>query len=235
MMLKGTLACTAVAGIWLLAAHVSAEETQLLTTQKDRESYSLGVEMGRNLKRQGVEADPAIVARGIKDAMTGDKLLLTDEELLATMNIFTSELRAKQAKARMIAAEDNKNAGEAFLAGNKTKEGVVTLPSGLQYKVLKAGEGRMPTEADTVECRFRSTLIDGTEFDNSDHTGQPVTFKVADNNLIPGLREALKLMSAGSRWQLFIPYNLAYGQRGRGSIIGPNATLIFELELLAIK
>ena len=235
MTLRRSLKCAAIFGIWLLAAQVSAEETQALKTQEDRVSYAIGVDMGRNFNRQAIKADPAIVAKGIKDAMTGDKFLMTDEEILATLNSFASELRAKQGKAKLIAAQDNKKAGEAFLTENKAREGVVTLPSNLQYRILKAGDGRKPTEADTVECSYRGMLIDGTEFDNSDRTGQPAIFKVSDNNLIPGLREALKLMPAGSKWQLFIPHSLAYGQRGWGNIIGPNATLIFELELLAIK
>lgn len=235
MILKTSLKCAVIFGIWLLAAQMSAEETRALKTQEDRLSYSIGVDMGRNFNRQETKADPDVVARGIKDAMTGDKLLMTDEEILATLNSFASALRAKQGKAKLIAAQDNKKAGEAFLAENKAKEGVVTLPSSLQYRILKAGDGRKPTNADTVEFSYRGKLIDGTEFDNSDRTGQPAIFKVSDNNLIPGLREALKLMSVGSKWQLFIPHNLAYGQRGWGNIIGPNATLIFELEFLAIK
>jgi FKBP-type peptidyl-prolyl cis-trans isomerase FklB len=131
------------------------------------------------------------------------------------------------------AAEDNRKAGESFLAENKKKEGVVTLPSGLQYKVLKAGDGKKPTDADTVECHYRGTLINGTEFDSSYLTGQPATFKIA--GVIPGWREALKLMPVGSKWQLFVPSQLAYGARGKGGSIGPNAALIFEVELLAIK
>jgi len=143
-----------------------------------------------------------------------------------------SEQLRKQRQAAGLAGEENRKAGEAFLAGNKAKDGVVTLPSGLQYKVLKAGDGRKPSDADMVECRYRGTLIDGTEFDRSDPAGQPATFKVA--GVIPGWREALKLMPVGSKWQLFIPPQLAYGAIGSGPI-GPNATLIFELELLAVK
>ena len=131
-----------------------------------------------------------------------------------------------------MAAQDNKKKGEGFLAGNKTKEGVVALPGGLQYKVLKAGGGRKPTEADTVTCRYKGTLIDGTEFDSSGSSGQPATLKVSE--VIPGWREALKLMPVGSEWQLFIPSQLAYGQQGSGRI-GPNETLIFDVELVGIK
>jgi FKBP-type peptidyl-prolyl cis-trans isomerase FklB len=149
------------------------------------------------------------------------------------MRTFQAELRQRQAVARTKAAEDNKKQGNAFLAENKTKEGVVTLPSGLQYKILKAGGGKTPTDADTVECHYRGTLLNGTEFDSSHLTGKPATIKVTA--VIPGWKEALKLMPVGSKWQLFIPPQLAYGERGAGHEIGPNATLLFEVELLAIK
>lgn len=225
----------AVLAVGLLSAQAIAEQTLVLKTQKEMESYAMGVEVARNFKRQGIEVDLDLVMRGMKDAMTGDKLLLSDRDLMTTMNIFASELRKKQGKARLTAALDNHKEGEAFLAENKTKEGVVTLPSGLQYKILKAGGGKKPTEADTVECQYRGTLIDGTEFDSTNRAGQPAAFKLSDTNFIPGLREALKLMPVGSKWQLFIPHQLAYGQRGSGRVIGPNATLIFEVELVAIK
>jgi FKBP-type peptidyl-prolyl cis-trans isomerase FklB len=188
--------------------------------------------MARNWKRQGIDFDLDIVMRGMKDALAGNKILLTEEDLLTTLNMFASELRRKKAEARLIAQQDNKKKGEAFLAENKTKADVVTLPSGLQYKILKAGEGKKPTEADTVECRYRGTHIDGTEFENSESSGQPATFKVS--KVIPGWREALKLMPVGSKWQLFIPSQLAYGQRGSGRI-GPYETIIFEIELVAIE
>jgi FKBP-type peptidyl-prolyl cis-trans isomerase len=152
---------------------------------------------------------------------------------LAERKYQQSDQLRKQRQAAALVGEENRKAGEAFLAANKAKAGVVTLPSGLQYRILKAGDGGKPSDADTVECRYRGTLIDGTEFDRSDPSGQPATFKVA--GVIPGWREALKLMSAGSKWQLFIPPQLAYGARGAGRAIGPNATLIFDLELLAVK
>ena len=222
----------AVLAVGLLAAQASAEQTLILKTQNDRQSYAIGVEVARNWKRQGVDFDLDIVMRGMKDALAGDKLLLTEEDLLTTLNMFASELRRKKAQALLIAQQDNKKKGEAFLAENKTKEGVVTLPSGLQYKILKAGDGKKPTEADTVECRYRGTHIDGTEFENSERSGQPSTFKVSE--VIPGWREALKLMPVGSKWQLFIPSQLAYGQRGSGRM-GPYETIIFEIELVAIE
>jgi len=229
-----TLKWMAVLAVGLLAAQAIAEEPLVLKTQKDRESYAIGVEMARSFKRQGIEVNLDIVTRGMKDALAGDKLLLTDNDLLTTMNMFGSELRRKKASARLTASLDNKKEGEEFLAANKTKEGVVTLPSGLQYKILKAGEGKKPTEADTVECQYRGTLIDGTEFDSTYRAAKPAALNLSDIYLISGLREALKLMPVGSKWQLFIPHQLAYGQRGSGRI-GPNETLIYEVELVAIK
>jgi FKBP-type peptidyl-prolyl cis-trans isomerase FklB len=213
----------------------SAQEPLALETQKDKESYAIGVETGRNFRRQAMDVDPELVTRGMNDALRGDKLLLTDEELLDAMNTATGKLIVERGRNRLIAAQDNKKEGEAFLAANKTKEGVVTLPSGLQYKIMNAGEGKKPTEADTVECYYRGTLINGTEFDSVSSPMQPATFRLSDPNLIPGFREALKLMPVGSKWHLFIPSQLAYGQRGAGGVIGPYATLIFEVELVAIK
>lgn len=220
-------------GLGFLAAQASAEEAPVLKTQKDKMSYSIGAEAGKNFKRLGVEVNTDLLVKGLRDALSGEKLLMTDEELRGTVTAYQAEVRQKQAQAAQLAAENNKKAGDAFLAKNTTKEGIVTLPSGLQYKILKAGDGKMPTAADTVECHYRGTLINGTEFDSSYRRGQPATFKVT--GVIPGWREALKLMPVGSKWQLFIPPQLAYGERGTGRDIGPNATLIFEVELLAIK
>jgi UDP-GlcNAc:undecaprenyl-phosphate/decaprenyl-phosphate GlcNAc-1-phosphate transferase len=223
----------AVAGVFLLTIRVSAEEPIVFKTQKDKVDYGIGVNLARNFKQQGIDIDLDLVIKGMRDEFSGQKLLMTEKELGAVMGAFQSEIRQKQVQARRIAAVENKNAGDAFLAENKTKEGVVTLPSGLQYKILRAGDGKKPTEADTVEVRHRGTLINGTEFDNSERSGQPAV-TLALKGLVPGLKQALQLMPVGSKWQLFIPYQLAYGQQGSGNI-PPNATLIFELELLAIK
>jgi FKBP-type peptidyl-prolyl cis-trans isomerase len=212
-----------------------AGELKTLKTNEEKVSYALGVETGRNFKRQGIEVNPDILARGIKDALKGDKLLMNDEDLLVTLNSFAAELRNKRDRGRMFAALDNQKAGEEFLADNKTKEGVVTLPDGLQYKVLTAGKGKKPVETDTVEVNYRGYLIDGTEFSNTESTGAE-TLKLSDYlHVISGLREALKLMPEGSRWQIFVPPTLAFGQRGSGQYIGPNMTLIYELELVAVK
>jgi len=224
---------TAVLGAWLLAAQASAGETPVLKTPQDNTSYGIGVDVGRNFKKQGVEVDLDLMVKGIKDGLSGGKLLLPDKELRKIMNAFQGELRQKQAEATRIAAVENKKKGDAFLAENKTKAGVVSLPSGLQYTILKAGSGKTPTDADTVEVQYRGTLIDGTEFDSSE-AGQPATFKVK-GGVIPGWTEALLLMPVGSKWQVFVPPQLAYGSRGAGRDIGPNETLIFEVELIAIK
>jgi FKBP-type peptidyl-prolyl cis-trans isomerase len=228
MTLNLILKWTVFLAVGLVATHVSAEQT--LKTQKDMESYAMGVEMVRTWKRQGVDLNMDIVLKGMKDTAAGNKLLLTEEGLQTSLNMFVSELRRKKAGERLLAQQDNKKKGDEFLAENKTKEGVMTLPSGLQYKILKSGDGRKPTEADTVEIRYRGTHIDGTEFENSGATSK--VFKVSD--VIPGWREALKLMPLGSKWQVFTPPQLAYGQRGAGHI-GPYETVIFEIELVDIK
>jgi FKBP-type peptidyl-prolyl cis-trans isomerase len=220
----------------LLAALVGAQEAQVLKTQKDKVSYSFGVEVVRNFKRQGIEVDADLLLKGIRDALSGGNLLMTDDEIRKTIVTFQAEIKQKRTKARATLAKDaeeNKKEGDAFLAENRTREGIVTLPSGLQYKILKMGDGKRPTEADTIEVNYRGTLINGTEFDSSYRAGQPATFTV--KGVIPGWREALKLMPVGSKWQLFVPSHLAYGPRGIPPNIGPNATLIFEVELLAIK
>ena len=201
-------------------------------------SYAVGVDAARNLKRQGAELDMDALTKGLRDVFLGEKLLITDREyreLRLAVNVFQAELRQNRIRARMTSAENaenNRKDGEVFLAKNKMNEGVMTLPSGLQYKILKKGEGRKPTDADTVEVQYRGTLINGTEFDGS-KPEQPATFEV--NKVIPGWREALRLMPVGSKWQLFVPPRLGYGARGKGDQIGPNATLIFEIELLAVK
>lgn len=195
--------------------------------------------MGDSLTKQSVPFDPAILVRGMKDGFAGGKTLLTDDEAQAVLKAVQDDLRAKQQAKMQEAEAANKKAGEAnqkegaaFLAANKDKEGVVTLPSGLQYKILTAGTGAKPTATDSVVCNYRGTLINGTEFDSSYKHGQPVTFPVT--GVIKGWTEALQLMPVGSKWQLFIPSDLAYGASGRPPI-EPSATLIFEVELLSIE
>lgn len=216
----------------LLAVQVSAEEAGL-KNQKDKASYSLGMNFGEYLKKQDIEINTDILVRGLKDMLAGKKTLLTEQEYHDTMTALQKEMMTKQMEKLKQLGEKNKKEGEDFLAENKKKEGVITLPSGLQYKVLKEGDGAIPKLTDTVTTNYRGTLIDGKEFDSSYRREQSATFPV--KGVIPGWTEALQLMKAGSKWQLFIPSNLAYGERGAGRDIGPNAMLIFEVELLSIK
>jgi FKBP-type peptidyl-prolyl cis-trans isomerase FklB len=204
-----------------------------LKTQKDKFSYALGMNLGANLHKQSVPVDPNIMARGLKDALAGGKTLLTEEEARAAITTVQNDMREKQQAKMQAAGGANKKEGEAFLADNKSKEGVIALPSGLQYKVLKEGNGPKPTATDSVVCNYRGTLINGTEFDSSTKHGGPATFPV--NGVIKGWTEALQLMPVGSKWQLFVPSDLAYAERGAGGDIGPNATLIFEVELVSIQ
>jgi FKBP-type peptidyl-prolyl cis-trans isomerase FklB len=234
MAILGTL------GMALLTAQAGAEDAPALKTPKEKLSYTIGADTGKILRQQEFEVDVDVLIKGLKDGLSGGKLLMTEQELMAIRNAAQSEMVRKQAAQKrkpsppqQKSGEENKKAGEDFLAGNKTKEGVVTLPSGLQYSILKAGDGRKPTDADIVECNYRGTLIDGKEFDSSYAKGKPSTLSVA--GVIPGWREALKLMPTGSRWQLFIPPHLAYGEQGGGRKIGSNETLILEVELLAVK
>jgi FKBP-type peptidyl-prolyl cis-trans isomerase len=204
-----------------------------LKTQKDKFSYALGMNLGANLHKQSVPVDPNLMARGLKDALAGGKTLLTEEEARAVITAVQNDMREKQQAKMQAAGGANKKEGEAFLADNKSKEGVIALPSGLQYKVLKEGNGPKPTATDSVVCNYRGTLINGTEFDSSTKHGGPATFPV--NGVIKGWTEALQLMPVGSKWQLFVPSDLAYAERGAGGDIGPNATLIFEVELVSIQ
>ena len=208
-----------------------------LKTRKEKFSYALGMNigngLGQNLKRQSVEFDSSLVAEGLKDSLSGGKARMTVEEAQTVLKEVQGEVQKEQQEKMKQAAEKNKSEGEAFLAANKEKEGVVTLPSGLQYKILNEGSGPKPTAADSVVCNYRGTLVSGTEFDSSYKRGQPATFPVS--GVIKGWTEALQLMPVGSKWQLFVPPALGYGERGAGADIGPNATLIFEVELISIQ
>ena len=219
----------AVLSILFLVSQVNAEERLVLKNQKEKVSYIIGMDIGNNLKRQSIDIDTNILAKGVKDAFSGSQPLLTEQEIRETMTAFRKEMMAKQEEV----AKKNKKDGEVFLAENKKKEGVKTLPSGLQYKVIRVGIGKKPKLTDSVTTHYRGTLINGTEFDSSYRRGQPISFQV--NGVIPGWTEALQLMEEGAKWQLFIPSNLAYGERGAGRDIGPNATLVFEIELLSIE
>lgn len=205
-----------------------------LTTSKQKASYAIGMNWGGGLHKQGIDVDSAALIQGMKDALGGGKTLLTEDEARAALMQLQSEVQAKQQEKAQQEGAANKKEGDEFLAANKGKEGVVTLPSGLQYKILKEGSGAKPTAADSVVCNYRGTLINGTEFDSSYKRGEPATFPVG--GVIRGWTEALQLMPVGSKWQLFIPSDLAYGARGTpGGPIGVNSTLVFEVELLSIK
>jgi len=220
-------------GMGMLTGSAAAQNATTLNTQKEKLSYALGMNIGGQMRAQGLDLDPDLFVQGLKTVLSGGKVLLTDEEAKAVLALLQNELQQKQAEAAKILAEKNKKEGEAFLAANKAKEGVITLDSGLQYKILQAGTGKKPTAEDTVVCNYRGTFIDGTEFDSSYKRNQPATFQV--KGVIRGWTEALQLMAIGSKWQLFVPGGLAYGEAGRAPLIGPNATLIFEVELVSIK
>jgi FKBP-type peptidyl-prolyl cis-trans isomerase FklB len=211
--------------------------TPSLALQKDKFSYALGMNvgtnLGANLKKQGMTVNVDLIARGLKDALAGGKTLITEDEARAVLMAVQAEFQQQQRERTKQLGEANKAEGAPFLAANKAKDGVVTLPSGLQYKILTAGTGPRPAATDTVTVNYRGTLINGTEFDSSYKRGQPATFAVT--GVIKGWTEALQLMPVGSKWQLVIPSDLAYGERGAGADIAPNATLIFEVELLSIK
>ncbi len=225
---------------WILAAAIvllasftaAAQDATELKTDKDKFSYALGMKIAANFRKQGIEVDPAVFAKAFAESFTGGKTAMTDQEMQTLLTAAGQEIQKKAAAQQAVKGAAAQKDGEAFLAANKTKEGVVTLPSGLQYKILKAGTGEKPTLDDTVKCNYKGTLINGTEFDASDNHGGPAAFPV--KGVIPGWTEALQLMPVGSKWQLFVPSNLAYGPQGPGDI-GPNAALIFEVELVSIQ
>jgi len=222
-----------VLGVLLLAYPVYSEDQSPLKDQKDKVSYAIGVDIANTLKRQSIEVNKEVFMKGLNDALSGGKIMMTDQEMRETLAAFSKEMMTKQAEAAKKLGEKNKLEGEAFLAENKKKEGVKTLPSGLQYKVITEGTGKTPTANDTVTVNYRGTFIDGKEFDSSYKRGQPATFPV--KGVIPGWTEALQLMKEGAKWQLVVPSNLAYGDKGAGGLIGPNATLIFDVELISVK
>ncbi|HYV28424.1 MAG TPA: FKBP-type peptidyl-prolyl cis-trans isomerase [Candidatus Eisenbacteria bacterium] len=197
--------------------------------QKEKISYSLGVNYGNTWKRQEVDIDIEMMNKGIRDVLAGKGTLLTEQEIRETLNAYGAELRAKSEEKRKALGEKNKKESEAFLAENKKKPGVITTTNGLQYKVIKEGTGPIPKSTDEVTVNYRGTLIDGTEFDNSQKFSRRVT------GVVKGWQDALQMMKVGSQWQLFIPSDLAYGQFGKGTNIGPNVALIFDLELLSTK
>lgn len=223
----------AIAGIICLSLPVSAADQAPLKDKKERTSYSLGLDLGSRLKAQEVEIDPDIFEKGLRDAFSGAQPAMTEDEVKETLTELQKDLVAKQHQRHKELSEGNKKEGDAFLEANKKKEGVKALPSGLQYKVIAEGKGKSPKDTDMVTVHYQGMLIDGTEFDSSHKRGEPATFPV--KGVIKGWTEALQLMKEGSKWQIFIPSELAYGERGAGNVIGPNAVLIFDVELISVK
>ena len=211
---------------------VSAEKKMELKTAKDKVSYSIGYDMGSSIKRNAVDVDPRILTKALQDSLSGAKPQMTEQEMREAINSLQKDLAAKQQEKIKAQGEKNKKEGEAFLAENKTKEGVKTLPSGLQYMILTEGKGKQPKATDTVTVQYRGTLIEGTEFDSSYKRGQPATFAL--NQVIKAWTEGVQLMKEGGKIRLFVPSELGYGERGAGSAIGPNTTLIFDVELLSV-
>lgn len=203
-----------------------------LDNEDDEISYSVGYQMGTDFKSQGIEIQPEAFLQGIQDALSDAKPLLTREEMERILADLKRRVLAAQREERTVRAEENLQKGRDFLEKNAVKKGVVTLPSGLQYRIIEKGSGASPGPADTVSVHYKGTLIDGTEFDSSYRRGKPAMFQTG--RVIKGWTEALQLMHEGSKWELFIPPDLAYGARGAGSAIEPNSTLIFEVQLISV-
>lgn len=216
----------------LMSGAIAANDVTL-STDMDKLSYSIGADLGKNFKKQGIEISPAAMAKGLQDGMSGGQLQLTDDQMKDVLNKFQKDLMAKRNADFAKKSEENKSKGEAFLNQNKGKEGVVTLPSGLQYKIISTGSGAKPSKDDVVTVEYTGRTIDGQVFDSTDKAGKPATFKVSQ--VIPGWTEALQLMPAGSTWEVYIPAGLAYGPRSVGGPIGPNETLIFKIHLVSVK
>lgn len=209
-----------------------AADVQLKTVEQ-KASYTLGVDLAKNFTKQGLEIDVDALAQGMQDSLKNKPLKLSQEEMEAAVNEVKQALMQKQLEERKKLAEKNAQAGSTFLAENKTKAGVKTTPSGLQYKVITAGEGTSPTEDDMITAHYQGSLIDGTVFDSSYERGSPLEFQMG--NVIKGWGEALKLMNAGAKWEVYIPAELAYGEKGAGNRIGPNETLVFTIELIKFE
>jgi len=230
-MMKMKLVAAAVMG-FALSTTFAATDAMPLDTDIQKLSYSIGVDLGRNIKKQGIDIDVPAMAKGIQDAMTDNQLLLTDAQMKDALVKFQKDLMAKRTQQFEKKADENKAKGESFLNENKLKAGVVVLPSGLQYKIITAGSGVKPSKDDTVTVEYTGRLINGDVFDSTDKAGKPATFQLSQ--VIPGWTEALQLMPVGSTWELYVPASLAYGSRNVGGLIGPNETLIFNVHLISI-
>jgi len=225
--------CLLILGLLFLTIAVAAQDASQLKTQKEKVSYALGMQMGKEFQKQSVDLDLPTLVKGLTEAFDGTKTLLTEDEMHVILANAREEFRQKQAAIREEKSEATLLEGEKFLAENKNKEGVISLPSGLQYKILTEGTGKKPEIDEKVICNYRSTLIDGTEFDSSEKHSGPVTLPL--RGVIEGWKEALLMMTEGSKWQIFVPPHLAYGKQGSGLVVPANATLVFELELVAVE
>jgi FKBP-type peptidyl-prolyl cis-trans isomerase FklB len=223
----------AILSVTLLFGICRAGDKLDMTDERVKLSYSVGYQVGGDFKRQGLDINPEMLLKGVQDSLLGKEPLMTPQEIRSTLAEVQKTVAAAQNQKNKAQVEKNLAEGRVFLAENAKKAGVKTLPSGLQYKVIKEGFGAMPIATDTVTVHYRGTLIDGTEFDSSYSRGKPATFGVG--RVIAGWTEALQLMKAGARWQLFIPPDLAYGEKGAGSKIPPNSTLIFDVELISVQ
>lgn len=230
--MKIKLVAAAVMGLAIFTA-MAATDAASLTTDTDKLSYSIGADLGKNFKAQGIEINPTALAQGMQDGSGAGPLALTEQQMKDVLTQFQQSLMTKRTAEFNKKSDENKTKGETFLAENKAKPGVVVLPSGLQYKILETGKGDKPTKEDVVTVEYTGHLIDGTVFDSTDKAGKPATFGVSQ--VIPGWTEALQLMPAGSTWELYVPANLAYGARAVGGSIGPNEALIFKVHLISIK
>ncbi len=230
--MKMKLVAAAVMGL-VMSATMAATKAPALNSDIDKLSYSIGTDLGKNFKRQGIEVNADVMAKGLQDGMSGGTLQLTEQQMKDVLNKFQKDLMDKRTAEFNKKAEDNKAKGDAFLKDNKAKTGVVSLPSGLQYKIVTTGAGAKPAKEDTVTVEYTGKLINGEVFDSSEKTGKPATFKLSQ--VIPGWTEALQLMPAGSTWEVYVPANLAYGPRSVGGPIGPNETLIFNIHLVSVK
>ncbi|WP_173238484.1 FKBP-type peptidyl-prolyl cis-trans isomerase [Legionella antarctica] len=230
--MKMKLVTAAVMGLAMSTAMAAPDATSL-ATDKDKLSYSIGADLGKNFKTQGIDINPEALAKGMQDGMSGTQLILTEQQMKDVLNKFQKDLMAKRSAEFNKKSDENKSRGEAFLKENKSKTGVIVLPSGLQYKIIDSGTGAKPGKTDTVTVEYTGHLIDGTVFDSTEKTGKPATFQVSQ--VIPGWTEALQLMPAGSTWEIYVPANLAYGSRSVGGPIGPNETLIFKIHLISVK
>lgn len=232
--MKRTLVALTTASLCFFAQFSAATENQAtqLKDMKDKISYSIGVDVGKSIQKQKIDINPEIFLAGFKDGQADKLSLMTEEQIRDTLMALQTQMLEKHKTAAKEMATKNLAEGEKFLTENKKQKGVVTLPSGLQYRIIKEGKGTAPTATDTVTTHYRGKLINGTEFDSSYSRGEPAKFAV--NGVIPGWVEALQLMKPGAKWELFVPAKLAYGENGVGQLIGPNSTLIFEVELLNV-